>query len=431
MRAFSPNGDGSEDSLRIRWTNAVRMDSLTLRVFRPDGKLVGSRGIPDTGNGAQAWDWNGVVGGSRVRPGRYVLQLVGVAGGRTFSAPSRRPATLAQVGAFGVTVDTTAPVVKSASASSTLVSPNGDGTRDTVRLSMTSTGATRWALLIASPAGTIRTASGSGGSIGFTWRGYRNDGRRAPDGRYTATLGVIDAAGNKARRSFTLTVDTTAPVISTAAAPAAFSPNGDGDRDTTRLSWSANERATGVVKVLHGSTLVRSWTVRSASSGAVAWDGRNASGKRVGDGRYTLRVELTDAAGNRRVATRAVVVDRTAGFLRWSRSFYPQDGDALAPTSTLSWRLARDARTTLRLYDASGALVRTVWTRKAQHAGVRTWAWNGRLANGGLAAAGPVRGAADGHVVARHARSSCGRSGRARSRPRHRPRGSGRARRCG
>jgi spore germination protein YaaH/flagellar hook assembly protein FlgD len=388
VRAFSPNRDGSEDSLRIRWTNAQRLDSLSLRVFRSDGKLVGSRGVPDTGKGAQAWDWNGVVGGHTVRDGRYVLQLAGTAGGRSFSAPSRRPTTPAQVGAFGLTVDTTVPVVKSAALSSTLISPNGDGSRDAVRLSMTSSGATRWALAIASPAGTIRTASGTGGTIGFTWRGYRNDGRRAPDGRYTVTLGVIDAAGNKARRTFALTVDTTAPLVSTAAIPGVFSPDGDGDRDAVRLSWSANERGTGAVRVMKGSTPVRSWPVHSASSGAVAWDGRNAAGRRVGDGRYTLRVELTDAGGNRRVATRTVVVDRTGGFLRWSRSFYPQDADALAPTSTLSWRLTRDARTSLRLYSASGALVRTVWTRKAQHAGVRTWSWNGRLANGGLAAQG-------------------------------------------
>ena len=34
--------------------------------------------------------------------------------------------------------------------------------------------------------------------------------------------------------------------------------------------------------------------------------------------------------------------------------FYPQDGDGLLPTSTLTWTLTRNAKTTLRLYDASG-----------------------------------------------------------------------------
>ena len=120
----------------------------------------------------------------------------------------------------------------------------------------------------------------------------------------------------------------------------------------------------------------------------MSWNGRTAAGKRASDGRYTLRVELTDAAGNRRVATRTLVVDRHGRLPRWSRSFFPQDADALAATSTLSWRLSRDAKTSLRLYSASGALARTVWTGKAQRAGTRSWSWNGRLMNGRFAAQG-------------------------------------------
>ncbi len=388
VRAFSPNGDGSEDAIRIRWRNTRALDSLTLNVYRTDGSFVGSRSVPDTGGGAQAWDWNGRTGKGTVRNGRYVLQLVGRASGRTFHAPSSRPTTPAQVAAFGVTVDTVAPTVRAASASTTLISPNGDGNHDAVRLAMTSSGATRWAIVVASPAGTIRTAHGTGGSIAFTWRGERDSGTRVGDGRYTATLGVMDAAGNQARRSFTIIVDTKGPAISTAASPGLLSPNGDGAQETTRLSWSANERGSGAIRILKGRTVVRSWTVRSVSGWATSWDGRTAGGKRVADGRYTLRVDLVDAGGNRRSVTRPVVVDRTAGFLRWARNFFPQDADPLAPSSTLSWKLTRDAKTTLRLYNASGAIVRTVWSGRLLHAGARQWTWNGRLASGTFAAQG-------------------------------------------
>jgi hypothetical protein len=102
----------------------------------------------------------------------------------------------------------------------------------------------------------------------------------------------------------------------------------------------------------------------------------------VADGRYTFRVTVKDAAGNRTVVNRTITVDRTAGFLRWSRSFHPQDGDSLLPTSRLSFVLTRTATTTLRLYDAKGALARTVWTNRVLAAGTRTWTWNGRLADG-------------------------------------------------
>ncbi len=389
IRAFSPNGDGFEDALRLRWANTVALDSLTLNVYRTNGTLVGSRSVSDTRSGTQTWDWNGSAGGGTVRDGHYVLQLVGKAGSRTFRAPSIRPITTAQVGAFAVTVDTVRPKISSASASSSLISPNGDGIRDSVRLALASSGSTRWALQIASPGtGTIGTIGGGGTSFVFTWRGEKEGGGRAPDGRYTATLLAIDDAGNRAHRSFPITLDTTAPTITTAASPGVFSPDGDGALDATRLSWTSKERATGTVRILKGSTEVRRWSVTNASSWANTWDGRSAAGKRVADGRYELRVSLADVAGNRRTVSRTVVVDRTGGFLRWSRSFYPQDADALAPTAALTWRLARDAKTSLRLYDASGTLVRTVWTGKAQHAGDRTWTWNGRLADGSFAPQG-------------------------------------------
>ena len=389
IRAFSPNRDGLEDAVRLRWTNTVALDSLTLNVYRTNGTLVGSRAVTDTGSGAQRWDWNGTAGGARVRDGRYVLQLVGKAGSRTFRAPSIRPITTAQVGAFAVTVDTVRPKIRSASASSSLISPNGDGVRESVRLALASSGSTRWALQIASRgAGTIGTIGGGGRSFAFTWRGEKEGGGRAPDGRYSATLLAIDDAGNRAHRSFTITLDTSAPAITTAASPGVFSPDGDGALDATRLSWKANERAAGTARILKGKAEVRRWSVRNASSWARTWDGRNTAGKRVADGRYQLRVSLADAAGNHRTVTRTVIVDRTGSFLRWSRGFFPQDADRLAPTATLTWRLARDAKTSLRLYDASGKLVRTVWTGKAQHAGNRTWTWNGRLAGGSFAPQG-------------------------------------------
>jgi hypothetical protein len=93
-------------------------------------------------------------------------------------------------------------------------------------------------------------------------------------------------------------------------------------------------------------------------------------------------VDVRDAGGNRTLASTVVVVDRTASFLRWSRAFYPQDGDALLPTSQLGYRLARDAKTTLRLYDAAGRLVRTVWSvaRRATAGGTGPGAGGWRMA---------------------------------------------------
>jgi spore germination protein YaaH/flagellar hook assembly protein FlgD len=388
-RRFSPNGDESRDALRIRWTNDRAMDAVVARVHRADGSLVGTRALPDLGAGAQAWDWNGRVDGVVVPDGRYLVQLVGTAGDSTYSAPSRRPVTSEQLATYGVVVDTVAPVVSSASASTALISPNGDGRLDAVSLAMTATGATRWTVRVTDPGGEpVRTASGTGARIAFSWAGTSDSGSKVTDGRYRATLALFDDAGNSAQRSFAVVVDTTPPAVTPGVSEPIFSPNGDGARDTTRLSFRAGEPVTGRARIWKDTTLVRSWSVSGVDAWAATWDGRTSSGSRAPDGRYTFKVTVRDVAGNLRTTSTTVVVDRTGSTLRWSRPFYPQDADALRRTSVLSWTLSRDATTTLRLYDAAGTLVRTAWSGKAQAAGTRSWTWDGRASGGAWAPQG-------------------------------------------
>jgi spore germination protein YaaH/flagellar hook assembly protein FlgD len=382
-RRFSPNGDESEDALRLRWTNAVAMDALTLNVHSTSGSLVGSVSVPARAAGARAWDWNGKVGTTRVADGRYVLQLVGSASDRTYSAPSARPVTAAQVASYAVTVDTVAPVVADASVTYTLISPNGDGTRDSTRTTLSATGATRWTARVTNGSGTaVRSAAGTGGTAAFTWAGTDGTGTRVADGRYTVALTALDDAGNAAGRSWAVTVDTVGPAMRPTTTPGIFSPNGDGSGDTTVLAWSANEKASGWARVYRGTTLVRSWSVSGLTAWKATWNGREADGTAVKDGTYTFKVSGRDAAGNRRTASVPVVVDRTASTLRWARNFFPQDRDALRSTSKLTWRLTRTATTTLRIYAADGALVRTAWTGREQAAGTRGWTWDGRAADG-------------------------------------------------
>jgi flagellar hook assembly protein FlgD len=290
---------------------------------------------------------------------------------------------------YAVTIDTVAPKVASASASTTLISPNGDGVLDRTRLAMTATGATRWSARVTDREGTlVRSASGMGATASLTWPGTDTAGAPVPDGRYTVELAGYDDAGNNDTRTWVVTVDTAGPKVAPRATAPIFSPNGDGAADTTALSWSANEKGSGTARIYKGTTLIRSWAITSRSTWSVNWNGRKASGNAVSDGRYTFKVALNDAAGNRRSASTPVIVDRTARSLRWSRSFFPQDDDRIRPTAALTWRLTRSATTTLGLYDTGGTLVRTVWSGRAQAAGTRTWTWNGRLADGTLVTQG-------------------------------------------
>lgn len=389
LRQLSPEGDGTHDTLRLRWTAAFTFDSLVLNVYRPDGTLVGTQPVPVTAAGARTWDWDGRLNGSLVADGSYALQLVGTVGAAVYRAPSARPTAATQLAAYGVTVDTTDPVIGTATTSVGLISPNGDGTRDGAAITLAATGATAWTLAVANAGGTVvRSLTGAGGRTAMTWNGTDDGGALVPDGAYTITLTVTDDAGNAAIRSLAMTVDTTAPAVAQTLSRDAFTPNGDGSGDIVTLAWTSAERAAGTARVYHGTTLVRTWTVALTAAWSATWDGRNAAGAAVSDGTYAFKVDVRDAAGNRTLVSRGVVVDRSVGFLRWSRNFFPQDADTALPTSNVTFKLVRHATVSMGLYDASGVLVRTVWTNLAMDPGAKTWSWSGKLPGGAWAPQG-------------------------------------------
>ncbi len=394
MRSFSPNGDGSGDLLTVRWNNRRALDALTLRVLGPDGTVLGTRSVSATGSGPQELGWDGTAGEAALPDGRYLLQLVGTADGVTFTWPSTGPAAGDQPARTAVVIDRVAPTLQVAKASGNRLSPNGDGAFDSMRISGTgSADVARWDVIVAPVAGgvagdPIRRIVGAGRSVVATWKGTADDGTRAADGAYRVTLRFFDAAGNAAARSWPATIDATPPAITVAAGATAISPDGDGIADAIRLRWRSAEPTRGTLRVLRGSAVIRSWPIEGASGGAT-WDGRDATGRTVPDGRYTVAVVAADPLANRATATMRVIVDRTVGALRWDRTaFSPQDGDRLLPTATVTVRVARAARLTLRVLDAAGTEIRVPWRDRPFRAGTAAWRWDGRTADGAWAPQG-------------------------------------------
>ena len=401
-RLFSPNGDGVRDTVRVAWTNHRAFDSMTLRVLRPDGTLVGVRPLADVGAGRQAYDWDGRVEGTGDVPdGTYMLQLQAVAGSVTCSAPSARPTTPAQLGLYAATIDRVPPTLVTSSASGSRISPIGHGRFDRLTFAATAKGGVTWSFTVApasgstptggsTPPAAVRTLSGTGTKATVSWNGHADDGSVVPDGTYRVALAIADLAGNAVVRAWTVVVDGTAPTIVATLTPSSISPDGDGATDSTVIRWTSDEPLTGLVSIRSAGGIVRSWPIAiAATHGAVRWNGVGRFGRLVADGTYVARVEGTDGTGNRTVVDVRLVVDRTAGFLHWSRpTFTPQSRDRALATVRVTVNLTRTASVTLAILDPSGAVVRTVWAARTFAAGSIGWTWDGRTGAGAWAAAG-------------------------------------------
>lgn len=175
--------------------------------------------------------------------------------------------------------------------------------------------------------------------------------------------------------------DSVAPVISAAnLTTPAFSPDGDGILDTTTASLTVSGLQTwgyGVQR-LDGSVAVAS--VRSGSrlgkTPSLTWNGRDANGDRVRDGRYLITLWAQDASGNRSQRSFTVVVDTTSPTVAStiSRGYFSPDRDGHIDTLTLGWTSSQALRGVARVINAAGATIRS-WAFDP----AATWslAWNG------------------------------------------------------
>lgn len=106
----------------------------------------------------------------------------------------------------------------------------------------------------------------------------------------------------------------------TAAAPAAFSPNGDGIKDTAAVSVTLGQAVLLTVEA-HGPGGVETiLPARFAEAGETAfrWDGRGGSGQRLADGAYTIVVHALDATGASASAEARLRLDTTPPRVTWT-----------------------------------------------------------------------------------------------------------------
>ncbi len=290
------------------------------------------------------------------------------------------------------------PEITQLTLSTPELSPNGDGRLDRLQVSYTISETARWTVQIVNAKGQIvRAFNGEGEKVGVIWDGKDAAGARAADGVYTVNVTATSKYGSVATRAETVTIDTAAPRVQTSTLlRTAFSPNGDGWKDTTRLTFTPVEACSVRVLVLDagGATrrLLHDWTDATHAARTVSWGGKlERDGRLVdaADGAYTLRVELRDNAGNTRGVGFRAIVDRTVGPATVAPATISPNGDGVQDAAGLSFTLTRRASVVLTIAK-DGVTVRTLRAGSLAP-GAQTVTWDGRTASGARAANGGYR----------------------------------------
>lgn len=185
----------------------------------------------------------------------------------------------------------------------------------------------------------------SRGRVRLKWDGRDDAGAFVPDGVYRLRVS-LQKADRTIMFPHEIRVDTEAPTLDVVRVkPAAFSPDGDGRRDTVAIALRTNEAGQALV-FLNGQ-LAAEAPLGAESDGVLTWDG-SVEGRPVREGVYTLFARLRDLAGNLSPAARIsvqiryvevvphVIVARRETSLRFR---------VLSDVRRVSWRLRKPGGT--------------------------------------------------------------------------------------
>ena len=376
-RVLSPNGDGTDDTIRLDWTNGLALDSLSLRILRPNGSLVGAMPVATTAAGPAGFSWDGRLGGAPVADGTYIVQLIGLKGSTSYAAPSANPAGATFVERFGIAV---------AAQPATAVATFGPTTATLTRASTVTFGLSFAAPVTGLAAADFsRSGSATGCSVGAP-SGSGSTYSVAVSGCSSGTVGlalkagaVRDAVGNLGPTTqavaATVRIDRLAPAASkpraTLRTGLALGSSSTRAKLPVRLSLSAADAGGAGVATFDVARSVDGGPFKVIATGIAgstfdAW---------IKPGRtYRFETRARDTLGNVGAwvagpKLRPALVQQTSGALRWKGSWRGASSTAYSGGS-VRYATAAGARVN---YTFTGRGIAFVTTRAATRGAVRVY----------------------------------------------------------
>ena len=385
--AFNPAGARNTLRLTPVMKSGSSVNHYALSVLNSESKEVyrveENRALPAN------FTWNGLGSdGTRCADGTYTAIL------ETKSANGSEANAFSQPFA----IDTVPPKID-LKAAYTLFSPDGDTNKDALPVEVVDSTDDKWTGTIVNSRGNVvRTFDWQGKVPSFDWDGTDDAGNKVADGTYKLVFNSEDAAGNKASAELgNIVVDNRPATAFVTADLDAFSPNGDGDRDTQKFTIrpSLNEGIESWKFDIASADgkVVRSWTNADSANlpANITWDGADNEKNVVPDGVYIGKLNVLYAKGNKvETASSAFISAVTAPKLtvqtatETNSGYFSPDNDgtdddlfirlkAVTPVGLKNWSFT--------INDPNG---RKFWSTSGKAAITEQMVWDGRSSNGEL-----------------------------------------------
>lgn len=291
FNVFSPNGDGLKDSI----TFAQKTSEENLWI----GEVVNNRGEVVFVN-----SWNGIapeefefkgkdLDNKKLVDGKYYYTLSSTDEAGNKNSSKR----------IGIDIDTE-DIDVFVTTDSLSFSPNGDGVKDSLLFipqikKVDGIESLKYDVLDSSERVIYSITSSENFSDSLTWNGLVS-GARVKDGEYQVKLTVNYKRGDSPIASTGFSIDTIAPEAVVRVENSTFSPNGDGNKDSSIIKNASDDIASWIMIIKNSDgNIVKSSEISGKVSEEWIFDGRGNDLKLLPNGEYIYNLTGEDEGGNR------------------------------------------------------------------------------------------------------------------------------------